>query len=87
MSVCKEVEKNTHGKKYDRSIGVILTYRGPDDVTQMDTQYCYNLMAKSMNCGAGGEFIVPYGIPHQWWEAKADPNRKDCKDNKYVTVL
>lgn len=32
MTVCKEVPKNTQGKDYDRSIAVIMTYRGPDSV-------------------------------------------------------
>lgn len=34
MAVCKEVPKNTQGKDYDRSIGLILIYRGPDSVFQ-----------------------------------------------------
>lgn len=44
-------------------------------------------MAQAMNCGAGGEFVVGYSSPRQWWEVKADPNRNDCKSNKYETVL
>lgn len=32
MAVCKEVPKNIQGKDYDRSIGVIMIYRGPDTV-------------------------------------------------------
>lgn len=87
MKVCKPVDKGIQGEKYDRSIGMILTYRGPDDVTKIDAQYCYNLMAKAMNCDAGGEFIVSYGNPHQWWEAKADPNRHDCAYNGYETIM
>lgn len=87
MKVCKPVDKNTRGKDYDRSIGVTLIYRGPDLATNIDAQYCYNLMAKAVNCGAGGEFTVPYGQPRQWWEAKADPNRHNCKINGYETVM
>lgn len=44
-------------------------------------------MAKALNCGAGGEFVLGFGGPRQWWEAKADPNRKDCAYNTYGTIL
>lgn len=93
MSVCKPVDKNTQGKNYDRSIAVKVTYRGRGDTqvdsfADFDSKYCYALMAKALECGAGGEWIVPYGgIPRDFWEAKADPNRGTCSDNGYVTIL
>lgn len=88
MALCKEVPKNTQGKNYDRSIGVILTYRGPNDFVQIDAQRCYMLMQKAMGCGAGGEFVTSDGEnPVHWWEAKADPNRKDCKYNKIDNIV
>lgn len=49
MTVCKEVPKNTQGKDYDRSIAVILTYRGPDNVF-------VNLDARKYNSSS---FTVP----------------------------
>lgn len=87
MSVCKPVDKNTQGKDYDRSIGIILTYRGPDVQTSMDRYYCFSLLSKAIGCGAGGTFIVPYGKPPQWFEATADPNRDDCASNGYEVVI
>lgn len=87
MSVCKPVDKNTHGKDYDRSIGIILTYRGPGTQIKMDTQYCYQLLSQAINCDAGGQFIVPYGKPVYWFEAMADPNRHDCATNGYEIVM
>jgi hypothetical protein len=72
---------------------VVVTYRGRSNVhhdsfSGFDAKYCYNLMATALNCGAGGEFVVPYGdSPRDFWEAKADPNRNTCSDNGYVTIL
>lgn len=93
MSVCKPVDKNTQGKDYDRSIAVKVTYRGrsnteADRFTGFDSNYCFRLMAQALDCDAGGEWIVRYGSsPMDFWEAKADPNRNNCADNGYVTIL
>lgn len=93
MSICKPVDKNTEGRDYDRSIAVKVTYRGRGDTqvdsfSGFDSRYCYALMAKALECDAGGEWIVSYGgIPRDFWEAKADPNRNNCADNGYTTIL
>ncbi|KAK2606971.1 hypothetical protein N8I77_005687 [Diaporthe amygdali] len=85
---CKQVPANTQGKDYERSIGVSLTYRGPDYAFKdINANYCYDLLAKPLGCGAGGEFIIQYGDAHEWWEVKADPNKGDCFKNGYSSAL
>ncbi|KAI3390871.1 hypothetical protein diail_8460, partial [Diaporthe ilicicola] len=78
MSHCKAVPKNTQGKDYDRSIGVTLTYRGRSDrFKDFNAQYCFEILAQPLDCGAGGAFQKKDGSPQQWWEVKADPTRRD----------
>ncbi|KAL1883928.1 hypothetical protein Daus18300_000036 [Diaporthe australafricana] len=85
---CKAVPANTQGQAYDRSIGVSLTYRGPDEAyTEFNAQYCFDLLAKPLGCGAGGEFRLKFGSTPQWWEVIADPNRHTCSDNGYDSTL
>lgn len=92
---CKEVRGGSHGKDYDRSIGISLRYMGPQlKFNHITAGYCNDRMAQPMACGAGGEFdqqVDNPELPKPWvsdrWEAIADPNSGDCRSNGYNSDL
>ncbi|KAG6356527.1 hypothetical protein INS49_015915 [Diaporthe citri] len=95
LAHCKEVRHGSHGRDYDRSIGIALRYLGPQlQYNHISAGYCNDRMAQPMACGAGGEFDVRVynpNLPKPWvsdrWAVKADPNRGDCRSNGYNSDL